>query len=360
MPKPTRPAARNGRGAASNPPGRFESMHVELEDDGWGILDEELPPFATSVTAEPARTIISRNRSPDIAFEQSINPYKGCEHGCIYCYARPSHAYLGLSPGLDFETKLFYKPDAARLLERELAAPGYVCTPITLGANTDPYQPIEKHYRITRAIIEVLAKYRHPFSVVTKSALIERDIDVLAPLAEQRLVHVLVSVTTLDPELKRKLEPRAASPSARLRAIRRLSAAGIPVGVLVAPIIPVLTDSELERILEAAANAGAQSAGYVVLRLPHELKTLFREWLALHEPLTAKHVLTRLNALHGGRDYDPSWGRRQRGQGEYAALLRQRFTKACARNGLNAGERFAHDVSLFRPLQDGPEQLTLI
>jgi DNA repair photolyase len=360
MVKPTRSAARAGRGAASNPPGRFENTHTVLEDDGWGILDEELPPFATTVTADPSRSIISRNKSPDISFEQSINPYKGCEHGCIYCYARPSHAYMNLSPGLDFETKLFYKPDAARLLEAELAARNYVCSPITIGANTDPYQPIEKKYQVTRSVIEVLAKHRHPLSIITKGALIERDIDLLAPMSKDNLVHAFVSVTTLSNDVKRTLEPRTASPAARLRAIRNLSVAGIPVGVMVAPVVPVLTDSELERILEAAADAGATSAGYVVLRLPHELNDLFREWLDTHEPLKAKHVLTRLNAMHGGKDYDSSWGRRQSGQGEYATLLRQRFTAACTRYGLNTGERFVHNTSLFRPPRTGPEQLALI
>jgi DNA repair photolyase len=360
MPKPTRSAVRTGRGAASNPPGRFETTRAVLEDDGWGSLDEELPPFATTVTAEPSRTIISRNKSPDIAFDQSINPYKGCEHGCIYCYARPSHAYMNLSPGLDFETKLFYKPDAARLLEAELAAPGYVCSPITIGANTDPYQPIEKQYKVTRSIIEVLAKYGHPLSIITKGALIERDIDLLAPMAQDRLVHAFVSVTTLSNDIKRTLEPRTASPAARLRAIRALSAAGIPVGVMVAPVVPVLTDSELERILEASAQAGATTAGYVVLRLPYELNDLFREWLEKHEPLKARHVLTRLNAMHGGKDYDSTWGRRQSGQGEYATLLRQRFTAACTRYGLKTGERFVHNTSLFRPPRSGPEQLALI
>jgi DNA repair photolyase len=360
MPKPTRSAARPGRGATSNPPGRFETTRTELEDDGWGLLDEELPPFATTVTAEPARTIISRNTSPDIAFDQSINPYKGCEHGCIYCYARPSHAYLNLSPGLDFETKLFYKPDAAKLLEKELAAPDYVCSPITIGANTDPYQPIEKEYRVTRSIIEVLAQCQHPFSIITKSALIERDVDLMAPLAANDLVHAFVSVTTLSNDVKRTLEPRTASPGARLRAIKTLSSAGIPVGVMVAPIVPVITDSELEHILEAAAQAGARTAGYVVLRLPHELSNLFREWLEVNEPLKAKHVLSRLNALHGGRGYDSSWGRRQSGQGEYASLLKQRFARACARCDLKVGERFVHNVSLFRPPCLGPQQLALI
>ncbi|HEX7013237.1 MAG TPA: PA0069 family radical SAM protein [Steroidobacteraceae bacterium] len=360
MPTPIRPGARPGRGAASNPAGRFESVRTEVVDDGWGSLDEELPPFETIVQPEPARSIISRNKSPDLPFEQSINPYRGCEHGCIYCYARPSHAYLNLSPGLDFETRLFYKPDAAQLLERELAAPGYRCSPITIGANTDPYQPIEREYRITRSIIEVLAKCRHPFSIITKSAMIERDVDLMAPLAPDRLVYALVSVTTLSNDLKRTLEPRTASPAARLRAIRRLSEAGIPVGVMVAPVIPVLTDFEMERILEAAAEAGAKSAAYVVLRLPYELKDLFREWLEEHEPLKAKHVMSRLREMRGGKDYDSRWGHRQRGEGQYAQLLEQRFKAACARYGLNQGERFVHNRTLFRPPTTGPEQLALI
>lgn len=360
MPTPIRPGARTGRGAASNPAGRFESTRTEVVDDGWGSLDEELPPFQTIVQPEPARSIISRNKSPDISFDQSINPYRGCEHGCIYCYARPSHAYLNLSPGLDFETRLFYKADAARLLEEELAAPGYRCSPITIGANTDPYQPIEREYQVTRSIIEVLAKYRHPFSIITKSAMIERDIDLMAPLARDNLVYALVSVTTLSNDVKRTLEPRTASPAARLRAIRRLSEAGIPVGVMVAPVIPVLTDAELERILEAAADAGAKSAAYVLLRLPYELKDLFREWLDEHEPLKAKHVMSRLNDMRGGKDNDSRWGVRQRGEGEYAELLGKRFKAACTRYGLNQRERFAHNLALFRPPLLGPEQLSLI
>jgi DNA repair photolyase len=360
MPTPIRPGARTGRGAASNPPGRFESTHTDLVDDGWGSMDEELPPFQTVVHPHPSRTIISRNNSPDLAFEQSINPYLGCEHGCIYCYARPSHAYLNLSPGLDFETKLFYKPDASRLLEQELAAPGYRCSPISIGANTDPYQPIERTYRITRGILEVLAKHRHPLSIITKSAMIERDVDILSDMARAILVLALVSVTTLDIELKRKLEPRTASPAARLRAIRTLSEAGVPVGVMVAPVIPVLTDFEIERILEAAAQAGARSAGYVLLRLPYELKDLFKEWLQENEPLKAKHVLSRLHAMRNGRDNDPRWGHRQRGEGEYAELLKKRFEAACKRYGLNSGERFAHETRLFQPPVVGPEQLTLL
>jgi DNA repair photolyase len=360
MSHPTRPSARTGRGAVSNPAGRFESTRAEAFDDGWGSLDEELPPLPTIVQPEPARSIISRNDSPDVSFDQSINPYRGCEHGCIYCYARPSHAYLNLSPGLDFERRLFYKQDAARLLEQELAAPSYRCTPITIGANTDPYQPIEKEYGVTRSILEVLAKYPHPFSIITKSAMIERDIDLMAPLARERLVYALVSVTTLSNDLKRTLEPRTASPAARLRTIRRLSEAGIPVGVMVAPVIPVLTDAELERILEAAAAAGAQSAGYVLLRLPYELKDLFREWLDQHEPLKAKHVMSRLQAMRGGRDNDSRWGHRQRGEGEYAQLLAQRFAAACTRFGLNQRERFAHNLQLFQPPVLGPSQLSLL
>ncbi|HEY4367825.1 MAG TPA: PA0069 family radical SAM protein [Steroidobacteraceae bacterium] len=357
---PEKPAARVGRGAVSNPEGRFESIRGAAVDDGWGNLDEELPPLETVVRPQVSRTIISRNKSPDIPFDQSINPYQGCEHGCIYCYARPSHGYLNLSPGLDFETRLFYKPDAARLLEQELAAPGYRCSPITIGANTDPYQPIEREYRVTRGILEVLSKYRHPLSIITKSALIERDLDLLAEMARHKLVLALVSVTTLNNELKRTLEPRTASPAARLRAIRALSSAGVPVGVMVAPVIPVLTDSELEKILQAAAAAGARSAGYVLLRLPHEVKDLFREWLQQHEPLKAAHVLSRMQAMRSGRDYDSRWGHRQRGEGEYAELLNQRFKMACARYGLKTGERFVHDTSLFKPPLSGPEQLDLI
>lgn len=360
MSAPIRPEVRVGRGAVSNPAGRFEKTNVELVDDGWGSLDEPLPPLRTTVRPDPARSIISRNSSPDLPFSQSINPYRGCEHGCIYCYARPSHAYLNLSPGLDFETQLFYKPDAARLLEQELAAPKYRCSPITIGANTDPYQPIEREYRITRSIIETLARHRHPFSIITKNAMIERDIDLLAPLARDGLVQALISITTLSNELKRTLEPRTSSPAARLRAVRRLAEAGVPVGVMVAPVIPVLTDTEMERILEAAAEAGARSAGYVLLRLPHELKDLFREWLEHNEPLKARHVMSRLQAMRGGRDNDARFGYRQSGEGEYAKLLRKRFELACTRAGLNFGTSFTHNTQLFQPPRQGPEQLALI
>jgi len=359
MATPKNPA-HTGRGAVSNPEGRFESVRAQPVDDGWGSLDEELPPLETIVRPQVSRTIISRNKSPDVPFDQSINPYQGCEHGCIYCYARPSHGYLNLSPGLDFETRLFYKPDAANLLEKELAAPGYRCSPITIGANTDPYQPIEREYRITRSLLEVLSRHRHPVSIITKSALIERDVDLLAEMAQHNLALALVSVTTLSNDLKRTLEPRTASPAARLRAIRTLSSAGVPVGVMVAPVIPVLTDSELEKILEAAAAAGASSAGYVLLRLPHEVKDLFREWLQQHEPLKAAHVLNRMQAMRSGRDYDSRWGVRQRGEGEYAELLNLRFKVACTRYGLKTGERFVHDTSAFKPpaatAQSGPQQ----
>lgn len=344
----------------ANPAGRFESTRLVATDDGWGSLDEPLPPLATTVQPEPARSIITRNQSPDIPFDQSINPYRGCEHGCIYCYARPSHSYLNLSPGLDFETRLFYKPDAAPLLRKELAARGYRCSPITIGANTDPYQPIERDYRITRGIIEVLAECRHPFSLITKSAMIERDAELLAELARNNLVLVMISVTTLSNDLKRTLEPRTASPAARLRAMRTLSSMGVPVGVLVAPVIPVLTDAELENILAGAADAGARSAGYVLLRLPHEVKELFRQWLEQHEPLKAAHVLSRLQAMRAGRDYDSRWGHRMRGEGEYAQLLQMRFQAACRKHGLLTRERFVHNLSLFRPPVMGPEQLALL
>ncbi len=355
-----RPEVRTGRGAVSNMQGRFEHTRSEVIDDGWGTIDEPLPPLETIVQPEPARSIIARNRSPDIGFDQSINPYRGCEHGCIYCYARPSHAYLNLSPGLDFETRLFYKADAAALLERELAAPSYTCSPITIGANTDPYQPIEREYRVTRSIIEVLARFHHPLSIITKSAMVERDIDLLAPMARDNLVQVFVSVTTLSNEMKRTLEPRTASPAARLRTIRKLSEAGIPVGVMVAPVIPVLTDSELEAILEASVRAGATSAGYVLLRLPHEVKNLFREWLEANEPLKAKHVMSRMQAMRGGRDYDSRWSVRQRGEGEYAELLRKRFELGCVRYGLNRGPRFTHNRELFTPPNAGPKQFSLL
>jgi DNA repair photolyase len=336
-----------GRGAASNPEGRFESTSAEAVDDGWE--QEDLAPRpATTVTEERARSIISRNDSPDIAFEQSINPYRGCEHGCIYCYARPSHGYLNLSAGLDFETKLFAKSNAAELLRRELARPGYRVSPINLGANTDPYQPVERQYRITRQVIEVLAEHRHPLTIVTKSALIERDIDLLAELARDNLVYAFVSVTSLDNRLSAKLEPRASAPHRRIEALRALHAAGVPCGVLVAPIIPMLTDRWIEQILEQGAAAGARMAGYTVLRLPYELKDLVREWLELHFPERAEHVLSLVRQMRGGRDNDPRFGKRMRGEGEFAELIRQRFTLATRRFGLARNRDLALDVTRFR------------
>jgi DNA repair photolyase len=337
-----------GRGALSNPTGRFERHQREAVDDGW--YQEEVPDFIpTSIEPDRARSVIARNDSPDIPFEQSINPYRGCSHSCPYCYARPSHSYVGLSAGLDFETRLFYKEDAGKVLEQELAKPGYACKPITLGANTDPYQPIERRIRVTRAILEVLARCRHPVTVITKGALVLRDLDLLADLARDGLAGVGVSVTTLDVELKRVMEPQAASPRARLEVVRRLNEAGVPTGVLVAPVIPALTDHEMEAILESAAAAGARWAGYVLLRLPHEVKDLFREWLAAHYPDRAEHVMSLVRQMRGGKDYDPAFGQRMRGTGPLAELLRGRFHVACRRLGLDTGRRQSPNTSLFRP-----------
>ena len=342
-----------GRGAVSNPQGRFERLTRDPYDDGWWP-EEELPPLATTVRIEESRSIIARNDSPDIPFSQSINPYRGCEHGCVYCYARPSHAYVGLSPGLDFETRLFAKANAAEKLREELARPGYACQTIALGANTDPYQPIERRYRLTRQVIEVLAECGHPLSIVTKSSLIERDIDLLAFMAGKHLVHVFVSITTLNRQLARRLEPRASAPSRRLETVRRLAAAGIPTGVLVAPVIPALTDNDVEKVLEAARAAGARWAGYVLLRLPHELKDLFRQWLATHAPLKAGHVMKLVRETRGGRDNDPRFGVRMRGEGRLADLIEDRFAIACRRLGFNREEGFL-DHSRFRPPIVGPQ-----
>lgn len=338
-----------GRGAASNPEGRFETLEKTREDDGWTSEEDAAPRPATQVTLERARSIISRNDSPDIAFTQSINPYRGCEHGCVYCYARPSHAYLNLSPGIDFETKLFAKANAAELLRRELAKPGYVCSPINLGANTDPYQPIERRHRLTRGVLEVLLECRHPCTIVTKNALIERDLDLLVPLARAKLVHAFVSVTSLDNRLSSTLEPRASAPHRRLAAVAALNAAGVPCGVMVAPIVPMVTDRWIEQILERAAAAGATRAGYTVLRLPHELKDLFREWLDLNVPERADHVMSLIRQMRGGRDNDPRFGSRMRGEGELAELIRQRFHLACRRNGIGRGRDVSLDTSAFRP-----------
>lgn len=337
-----------GRGAPSNLPGRFESTLREVEDDGWAKNELVENRSETTVRVEQAKSILTRNDSPDIPFELSLNPYRGCEHGCVYCYARPSHAYLDLSPGLDFETQLVAKPNAAKLLKESFCKPGYRPSPIALGGNTDIYQPIEREWRITREILEVLAEARHPFSFVTKSALVERDLDLLAPLAEQGLVHAFVSITTLDKELARKLEPRAATPQRRLEVIRNLSEAGIPTGVMVAPVIPALTDKDLEQILEAAAKAGARSAGYVFLRLPHELKALFRQWLETHCPLKAEHVMSLIRQSRDGRENDPQFGSRMVGSGQFAALIAQRFHIAQKRFGLDQSLP-PHRLDLFRP-----------
>ncbi len=352
----TRPARIKGRGAASNREGRFEAIAKTLEDDGWYRDEAVAPRPATRVSIESARTIISRNESPDVPFDTSINPYRGCEHGCIYCYARPSHAYLNLSPGLDFETQLFAKTNAAERLRAELAKPGYACLPINLGANTDPYQPIEREYRITRQIIEVLAECGHPLTIVTKNALVERDLDLLAPMARRNLVQVFISVTSLDNRLASTLEPRASAPHRRLQAIAALNAAGVPCGVLVAPIVPAVTDCWIERILEQAAQGGARIAGYTVIRLPHELKQLFREWLEVHAPERAAHVMSLIQQMRGGRDNDARFGSRMRGEGVFADLLRQRFHVACRKLGLVRSRDLLLDTSHFVPPRpDSPQ-----
>jgi DNA repair photolyase len=344
-----------GRGATFNPPNRFRRDARSVDDDGWTRDDEPLPPLATTVTIQPARSIIARNDSPDIGFDRSINPYQGCEHGCVYCYARPTHAYHDLSPGLDFETRLLAKPDAAKLLRVELAKPGYACRPMALGTNTDPYQPIEREWRITRAVLEVLAECRHPFTIVTKSALVERDLDIIAPMAARNMARVFVSITSLDKALARTLEPRAAAPHRRLQAIAALAEAGVPAGVMVAPLIPQMNDKDLEAILEAASQAGATMAGWVILRLPLEVAPLFRDWLATHYPLRAQHVMSLVQQIHGGRDYDSSFGTRQTGRGIYSELIRKRFEIACKRFGLNE-ERGELDCSRFRPPRDASGQ----
>jgi DNA repair photolyase len=349
------PTPRKGRGAATNRVGRFERWTREEADDGWGGPGEDLPDVTTTLVPDDTRTVIATNDSPDVPFDRSINPYRGCEHGCVYCYARPTHAYLGLSPGLDFETRLLYKPRASELLRAELARPGYRPAPVVLGANTDPYQPVERRLGITRQVLEVLQQARHPVSVVTKGALVERDLDILGAMARDGLAELRVSVTTLDRVLARRLEPRAAAPQRRLETIRRADAAGVPVGVLLAPVIPGLNDPELEAVLAAARAAGAASAGYVLLRLPLEVATLFREWLDLHYPDKAARVMALVRATRGGRDYDAGFGRRMRGEGPIADLLARRFELACRRLGFAQARSL--DTSLFR--RAGPGQLTL-
>src|ERR1700730_2972721 len=321
---------RRGRGAESNASGRFEAEARVAFDDGWQSL-EELPPFKTTVTLDTARKVITRNDSPDIGFDRSINPYRGCEHGCVYCFARPTHAYLGLSAGLDFETKLFAKPDAPQLLAAELSSPGYVARPIAIGTNTDPYQPIERRYEIMRRILELLDRVGHPVAIVTTSALVLRAIELLAHMAKRNLVRVALSVTTLDAKLARMMEPRAATPMRRLEVLRQLSAAGVPTSVMVAPIIPAINDTEIERILEASWVAGVTGAGYVILRLPLELGGLFREWLLAHFPDRSRRGLQLIRELHGGKEYESAWGRRMKGSGPYAWMIGRRFAIACAK-----------------------------
>ncbi|WFP75677.1 PA0069 family radical SAM protein [Mesorhizobium sp. WSM4906] len=333
-----RPDRNRGRSAGINPSGRFEPVSRHVFDDGWNSL-EELPPFKTEVQVEKPRTIITRNESPDISFDRSINPYRGCEHGCVYCFARPTHAFMGLSPGLDFESKLFAKPDAARMLDRELSKPGYQPRTIAIGTNTDPYQPIEKQYRIMREILEVLEARGHPVGIVTKSALVTRDIDILSRMAERSLAKVALSVTTLDRMLARTMEPRASTPTKRLEAIRQLSDAGVPASVMVAPIIPGLNDPELERILDSARAAGAREAGYVVLRLPLEVAPIFKDWLLRHYPDRYRHVMSLIRSMRDGKDYDSEWGKRMKGAGPYAWQIGRRFEIAAKRLGLNAERR---------------------
>lgn len=325
-----------GRSAVTNPDNRYAAWQRETADDGWPVdADEALAPMVTEMIIDTAKTVISYNTSPDIPFDRSVNPYRGCEHGCAYCFARPSHAYLGLSPGIDFETKLAYKPDAASLLRKELAKPGYRCAPIALGINTDAWQPVERRLGVTRGILELLNECRHPVSVITKSALILRDIDLLSALARENLVHVGVSITSLDPAIARTMEPRAASGQRRLAVVKALAAAGIPVTVLVAPLIPSLTDHELESILEAAVKAGATSAEYIILRLPHEVKPLFRDWLERNQPGRSEHVYSLLRQMHGGKEYDSRFGQRQRGSGPLADIIAQRYRIAAKRLGLD-------------------------
>lgn len=351
------PDRRRGRGTSTNCSGRFEAETYVPVDDGWNSLDE-LPPLKTEVSFEIARRIITRNDSPDVGFDRSINPYRGCEHGCVYCFARPSHAYLGLSPGLDFETRLTAKPNAAELLRRELSDPKYRPRTMAMGTNTDPYQPIERTHRITRAVLEVLAETSHPVGIVTKSALIARDIDLLAPMAARDLARAALSITTLDAKLAREMEPRAATPSRRLDTIRRLSDAGIPVSVMVAPVIPGLNDAEIEAILEAARAAGASSAGTVLLRLPHEIKDLFQEWLLEHRPDRLRRVMSLIKTTRGGKLYDAQWGKRMTGEGIYADSIHRRFEIAARKLGFNQ-RRHRLRTDLFTPPQRSGEQLSL-
>jgi len=348
---------RRGRGAGINPSGRFEPMTRHVFDDGWNTI-EELPPFKTDVQVEKPRTIITRNDSPDISFDRSINPYRGCEHGCIYCFARPTHSYMGLSAGLDFESKLFAKPDAPRLLEKELAKSGYQPRTIAIGTNTDPYQPIEKKWRIMREILEVLEAANHPVGIVTKSALVMRDQDILARMAEKGLAKVALSVTTLDARLARTMEPRASTPTRRLQAIRTLADAGIPASVMMGPVIPGVNDHEIERILDSAYAMGAREAGYVLLRLPLEVAPIFKDWLLRHYPDRYRHVMSLVRSMRGGKDYDAEWGKRMRGEGPYAWQIGRRFEIAAKKLGMNIQRRKLR-TDLFEPPAKHGTQLSL-
>jgi DNA repair photolyase len=349
-----------GRGALSNPHVRFESSSTEKIDDGWHQEEEGTTSLPQVVLPDRAKSVITTNNSPDVGFDQSINPYRGCSHGCVYCFARPTHAYLGLSPGLDFETKLFYKDNAVELLRAELSARNYLCKTIALGINTDGWQPLERELQVTRSVLAVLAECRHPVTIVTKSTLILRDLDLLQDLARDSLVSVMLSITSLDNDIKRTLEPRTASPQARLKVIEQLSSAGVPVGVMVAPVIPSLTDHEMEHILDAAKTAGASSAAYTLLRLPHEVKDLFREWLAEHYPDRAKHVMSLINQSRGGKDYQSEFGTRMVGTGVFAQLLRKRFDLAKRKFGFDvAGRRHELRTDLFRPPATNQAQMTL-
>jgi len=341
--------AAKGRGARSNATGRFEPETVHAFDDGWTDQDAEAAPLRTTLTPENARTIITKNTSSDVGFDRSINPYKGCEHGCIYCYARPSHAYMGLSPGLDFESRIFFKPEGARLLEQTFCKPRYVCKRIHIGGDTDPYQPVERELKSTRALLEVMQRFQHPFSIITKSVLIARDADILGPMGRDGLARAFVSITTLDRALARAMEPRASTPAKRLEAISRLADAGCPVGVGFAPVIPGLNDHELEAVLEAAAKAGATSAMYVTLRLPLEIKDLFREWLADARPDRAARVMSLIRQTRGGKDYDPEWSQRMKGTGPVADLIATRFKAALKRYGLDAPRRALNETLFCVP-----------
>ncbi len=351
--------SQKGRGATINPDNRFAKHRHEAIDDGWDLEEEPLPKLKTTVFEETCKSVITYNESPDLPFDRSINPYRGCEHGCSYCYARPSHAYLDLSPGLDFETKLIVKTNLHEQLKKDLSARNYRCQPISLGTNTDPYQPIEKNYRLTRGILEILLECKHPVVIVTKASLVERDIDLLAQMAEHSLAQVMLSIPSLDKDITRRMEPRAASPMRRLQTLQTLSEAGIPTGVMVAPIVPQLTDGELEKVLEQAASRGARSAAYVMLRLPREVSEIFTEWLQCHYPLKASHVLNTVRDMREGKINDSNFGSRMTGKGAYASMIAQRFQLYCKKVGLSCNHQPLETGFFHPPAKDGQYQLSL-